>query len=319
MRSEPDDEIRVVVDESTLDFRGLAASEIEDGLDLLNETIGGLRDKGILTATSPMWDATEVLDGCELIDYLSRGWPSDVDRDTLILASSLLGNCPEWSDDAGDVAPESSIAGAEPALALSVGYALSRYLQRHAVACLTFPSVLRVGLLEVTSGGRRGEAFFLADLDGLKDFWRWRMRWESVAEVDFFAACDIAFPALKMHDDLSFRRFDGTYSDLLGRVIDALSVLNDHFLTAYRQGRGISREVQSTLGRHHFDVSMESVKTRSSEKLMKLRDIVFGDTEYRCEWHVKIEPHRNRIHFWIGNDETDSPILVGLFVNHLPT
>lgn len=300
-----------------MDFRGLDAGEIEDGLDLLNEAICGLRDRGVVVATAPMWDATEVLDGCELIDYLSRRWPSEVDRDTLVLASSLLGNCPEWSDDAGDIAPEPSIAGAEPILALSVGYALSRYHHGHAVACLTFRNVLRTGLLEVVSDSRRGEVYFLAEIDGLKDFWRWRMHWESIDEAKFFAACGIAFPALTMGEDLSFRRFDGAYPDLRGPVINALAVLNDHFLAAYRQGRGVSREVQTALGRHHFDVSMESVKTRSSEKLMKLRDVTVGDRAYRCEWHVKIEPHRNRIHFWVGG--RDEPILVGLFVEHLPT
>ncbi|HWS32165.1 MAG TPA: hypothetical protein VN408_05410, partial [Actinoplanes sp.] len=81
-------------------------------------------------------------------------------------------------------------------------------------------------------------------------------------------------------------------------------------------GNGISHEVQAALGRHHFDVSMESVKTRSSEKLMRLRDVTVGDTTYRCEWHIKIERHRNRIHFWVGPRDT---IVVGLFVQHLAT
>ena len=50
---------------------------------------------------------------------------------------------------------------------------------------------------------------------------------------------------------------------------------------------------------------------------MKQRDAVFEGKTYRCEWHSKIEPHRNRIHFF--PPPVGSEIVVGLFVDHLDT
>ena len=40
---------------------------------------------------------------------------------------------------------------------------------------------------------------------------------------------------------------------------------------------------------------------------------------YRCEWHSKIEPHRNRIHFCVIDRIAETRILIGIFHEHLPT
>jgi hypothetical protein len=36
----------------------------------------------------------------------------------------------------------------------------------------------------------------------------------------------------------------------------------------------------------------------------------------RCEWHSKLRPEKNRIHFAKLNDQT---VFIGIFVKHLPT
>ena len=74
-------------------------------------------------------------------------------------------------------------------------------------------------------------------------------------------------------------------------------------------------DVAATVG---LDLSIEG-GTRQSERLMALRDVTFGNRHYRCEWHSKLEPHRNRIHFHPGDDATDGCVLIGIFTEHLRT
>ena len=67
-----------------------------------------------------------------------------------------------------------------------------------------------------------------------------------------------------------------------------------------------------------IEVSIEG-NTRNSESLMRLRDVEFRGQTHRCEWHSKIEPHRNRIHFCVIDNMAETRILIGIFTEHLPT
>ena len=74
-------------------------------------------------------------------------------------------------------------------------------------------------------------------------------------------------------------------------------------------------EISSRLG---IEVSIEG-NTRSSERLMRHRDVEFRGRVYRCEWHSKLEPNRNRIHFRVIDGIAETRILIGIFHEHLPT
>jgi hypothetical protein len=125
---------RLVVDEASFDFRALRDLEIERHLDELNQTLLRLREMpGFELACAPMWEAVECLDGCELYQFLCREYPSNVDRDTLLLSFKLLSQCTEWGDSASNIDPTVSIDNGEPIMALSVGYALAMALARRAL------------------------------------------------------------------------------------------------------------------------------------------------------------------------------------------
>jgi hypothetical protein len=49
-----------------------------------------------------------------------------------------------------------------------------------------------------------------------------------------------------------------------------------------------------------------------------MRDIEFGGEIHRCEWHAKLEPQRNRIHFALPCAGLGDRVLIGMFVEHLP-
>jgi hypothetical protein len=315
------DRPRVVLDEASFDFRGISDEQIERCLDDLNEGLRELRRQrpnGVIRA--PMWESVECLDGCELYQFLCREHPSRVDRDTLLLTYSLLDKCPEWDDSSvGSIDTMVSIDGGAPVMALSVGYALAMARKGNGIACLVFPGAARREFLKVS--GERGEAmvFFFCEPLALPEFWRSLFVLENVSEHEFFELAELAFPGLAFHPELSFGRFSGTYLTVRDRVVTILAGLNDNFAEEYARSGGLPRQLEVAMGRHHVDLSLESTKTRASERLMRLRDVTYGGRRFRCEWHAKLEPNRNRIHFSEPSEYLAGRILIGIFDDHLDT
>jgi hypothetical protein len=102
-------------------------------------------------------------------------------------------------------------------------------------------------------------------------------------------------------------------------VVTILAALNDRFADEYRRCKGQPNEIQAAMGRYHVDLSPESPNARASQRLMRQREVSHSGMTLRCEWHAKLERHRNRIHFSTPNDELDGKILIAIFADHLDT
>lgn len=314
-----DETARFVVDEASFDFRWLADSQIESHLDNFAESAAGLRESGFDSLMrSPQWSGWLCLDDCDLGEFLSGIRESSVSPDTRRRCQIVFDRCWDWDDATPDLDTEVVIDGAAPVMALSVGFALAMALQRSAISCLTFPATSRDGFVKVQGAKGQAEIFFFSKPMKLVTFWRHLFIFEDVVEGEFFELVKLAFPMLVLHPALSFRRFVGTYAGLRDDVVSILAAINDHFIDALREGSGVPANVQAILGHHGVTLSPESPKTRRSESLMRARDVVYKDQTYRCEWHAKIERHRNRIHFTLPSADLGGKILVGFFVEHLP-
>jgi hypothetical protein len=204
-------------------------------------------------------------------------------------------------------------------MAMSVAFALTFAVHHHGVSCLTFGACPRRGFVTTTSEIGSAELFFFTDTSALPLFWRTLFEIEEVAESDFFDLAYHAFPSLAFNSTLNFRRFDGAYRDIRPRVVTHLAVLNDNFLAAHRAANGIAQQIEAALASLGCaGVSPESPRTHRSEHLMRQRDVDHKGNVVRCEWHTKLEPHRNRIHFAFGGF-LNNKILIGIFVDHLDT
>lgn len=170
--------------------------------------------------------------------------------------------------------------------------------------------------MKVTDEAGEGPAVVVTSSDSRLDFYRSIYQTENVNEERFFELAELAFPQLRFADGVTFRRFEGSYTDLRQPVAYHLSRINDSFKSAYADCNGRSDEVSAAM---KLDISMESPNTRQSERLMRERDAFYGGRTYRCEWHSKIEPHRNRIHLHPGDDLSEHCVVIGIFVEHLPT
>lgn len=310
------DEVRVVIDESSFDFHDLPASRLNLFLDQFSDTLQDLRQSGSSAWKPPMFAETPCLDGLELYTYIL----TRADRDVMLRFFSLLDKTLEW--DAGyPICDEVQLSGKQAAMALSLCFAATAVISGHGVACLVFPGSQLRGFVDASSGIGRCKLFFFASVEDLVHFWRDLYHLEDIGERAFFDLTGRAFPNLIFHPGVAFRRFQGSYQERRSQVVEHLAGLNDHFLREYRTAAAAGRinDVEARLAAHGVGgVSAESVKTHKNLKAMRLREVDFNDSKVICEWHTKIRPEVDRIHFAFGAEFGDK-ILICAFVDHLPT
>lgn len=319
---------RISLAETSLDFRYLTPEDLERHIDSLNNTLLALRNRQIEVWVHPwLWDGIECLDDTPLCDFLYGTIKNDeISRDTRLLLISQLDRCTSWDEDeAGSMdavtihqpdSPEHPTA-CDPAF--SIGIALEHAGRGHNVACLVFPTANCHGFCQVRGQGDNAEIFFFSDPDELDVFWRSLFSLERIRESHFFELAELAFPKLVLHPSLNFRHFEGRYVDLYGKTVQILSAVNDHFATIIESSAGIPHEISAKFGAFGVDLSPESPKTRGSTTLMAHRMVHLNEQGYCCEWHAKLEPHRNRIHFSLPARDLGGRIVIGRFTVHLPT
>ncbi len=135
--------------------------------------------------------------------------------------------------------------------------------------------------------------------------------------------CVRAFPNLYFKSEIAgeIKNFSRSYRDIRDDLHQALIALNDELPRLIEAGvphQELGARFAAVSG---FDFSPESPKTHRNKDAMKERNVSLGDKTFCCEWHLKIEPHRDRIHIHfydpcIGNGRQ---ILVGIFCEHLTT
>ena len=318
---------RISLDETSLNFRFLTPETLEHHIDDLNATLIDLRDDGLEVRVHPwLWDAVDCLDGILLCDFLyQKGKSEGIDRDTRLLLATLLDRCASWDeaeegclDSVTLQAPDNETPPTvhDPALP---GYHPGPNDQRSQHGLPRLPSGDASRFRQVW--GRPGNAriFFFTQRDELCGFWRSLYFREQVKESLFFDLAEYAFPRLVLHPSLKFGHFEGRYVDVRDKVVRILAAVNDHLSTTLEKHAGIPSEVAAAFGAVGVDLSPESPKTRSSHALMTHREVALNGKTYLCEWHAKLEPHRNRIHFSLPAADLGGRIVIGLFAVHLPT
>lgn len=314
-----DETYRFVVDESSFILGELTADQLAELLHPFNTTLADLLEQRHNVAVSPFWSETECgPGGRELYDvlYASRD-PRGYDE--RLLMGSLMDRCPSWDTGLPGLTDRVTVGEDPIEPAWSLGYALWQGKRGHHVGCLVLPSAARRGWRPASGGGAESEVFFLAETSTVPEFWRGLFARENVPQSEFFSRMQVAFPELVFADSLTFRKFDGGYRDLREWVVEALTVIHDHFATAWTEHEGNGHVVQQVLGSHGLDLSPESTNTRANKSVMKQREVSHGGEDYLCEWHAKQHPARNRVHFSLPDPRLGDRILVGIFVDHLDT
>jgi hypothetical protein len=306
-------DLRFVIDERSFDMRSIEEEMVAASLEALADLLFELRERGRSIGLVAGWGNLSCRPDADLADVLNS--EGIVDRDIRRSLLGLLGKCVAWDTGFAGWLDPSTLINGDTWESFGVACAHRSVSLGHGHAVLTMPHTGHRGALTVRAANSAQFVHFLAYADDEQLFYRSLFELESVPESNFFELAADAFPRLCFSANLDFRKFKGDYLDLRAVVVHSLSALNDLWDEAYKNECGDSVRVSARLG---IEVSIEG-NTRSSEKLMRLRDVQHQGRTYRCEWHAKLAPDRNRIHFHPGDKHTAGRVFVGIFVDHLPT
>lgn len=303
---------RFLVDDASLGVAELTDAELESVFDRFSDELQARREAGELVGVISNYDVIECRPGMLLHELLTG---DNLPRDCRVRAYGLLDKCGRFdSDPAFVIEPQIDVDGVWIESFAVASIAELRRINR-AVGALALVPRYGPGRVTVTDEVGAVEAFVVVDADTRVAFYRSIFAIENTPEALFIELAIRAFPRLRFVDGLTFRRFEGSYSDLREAVVEHLGALNDRFVEAFVRLHGLTDQVAAAVG---IDLSIEG-NTRQSERLMRERDVEYAGRSYRCEWHSKLEPHRNRIHVHPGDANTDGCVLIGIFVDHLPT
>lgn len=306
--------MRFVIDDGAFSDWDGSDIDLEESLWLFVDLLKYFRDQGEIVGLLDGWGQLNVTEQDDLATVLTTR-RNMVDRDTSNLLLGLLGKCAIWdADPSVAVSDDDLLVDGRPYKSLGVAYAVTAAAAPKGVGVATMAHVGFQGMLTATCNGMVEDLSFIVRSSDCAFFYRSLYALEDINEKYFFTLAVKAFPELRFAENLSFSKFVGGYA-WRDTVVSHLSALNDDFLEAYISEHGNSARISTRIG---ISVSIEG-ETRSSERLMAFRDAGFDGRVFRCEWHSKLEPHRNRIHFYPGDVSTDSKILIGIFVDHLPT
>ena len=281
----------------------------------LIDQLDALRVSGERVQLLENWGAVECLGGDDVAETMVKY--QVLQRDQSLRLLTLLDQCVAWSRPAAVDTDSEIVVDGTHCQGDGIAWAREKAILKNWTAVVTTPHRFAAGVHSVDKPGQSlpVDVYFAASTENHPGFFRLLYELEDISEPHFFELARLAFPRLVFAADISFRKFQGAYPTLRPKVVDHLGRINDRFPELYTAENGMPSEVSSRLG---IQVSMEG-STRSSERLMRLRDVEFRGQVYRCEWHSKLEPNRNRIHFKVIDGTAETNILIGIFHEHLAT
>ena len=305
---------RFVIDENSLMLDRVSAGEREAEVESMIDELQALQEGGERVDILSGWGSTNCLEGEDVANILAHG--NVFDRDISSLLLRLLGRCGTWDEDPTTVVDDEVVVDQEPYKSFGIAWARKRVMAGCGMAIVAAPHRFSGGshTVDQLTQPEPVDVSFVASPVDHPTFYRTLYSVENVPEVEFFQIAVKAFPDLAFAPTLNFQHFQGSYVHRRPEVVRHLSLINDRFLELYKAEFGSSRNISMRLG---IDVSIEG-HDRKSEALMRHRDVKFRGRIYRCEWHSKVEPHRNRIYFHSGDEWTNGRVLIGVFHRHLP-
>ena len=290
-------------------------AEREVSLMALIEQLDALRLSGESTQIIENWGAVECLGGNDVASILACY--QVLDRDLSLRLLTMLDRCEAWSRSVAVGVHSGVIVDGSPCDGDGIAWARELAIQEKWTAVVSTSHRFLAGVHSVDkpSQSLAVNVYFAVTTEDHPGFFRLLYEWDDVPESEFLERAKLAFPRLLFSANISFRNFRGAYRTLRPKVVCHLGRINDSFPEVLAAENGMPDAMSSRLG---IDVSIEG-NARGSPRLMRQRDVEFFGQVYRCEWHSKIEPHRNRIHFCVIDDRAETKILIGIFTEHLPT
>ena len=320
--------IRFVLDESSwAGATGAGSPEVlTNAIERLLERLDVARDRGEGVARHSDFYETDLGDGVQLFSLLFEpGCPVRLDPDVAQELSLFLDRSNEF-DDSKLTECDAAIDGT---VRFAPGLAWAHTSCQEGCHVAVFPLPLGdvpVGRVPVTVAEAPQEIFFVAGESQHVEFFRSVITLENADEAKFEHLARSAFPALDWADNIwrGLRDFSRPYIEVRGELVSCLGGLSDHGAACFDEFQaGDPGQLAPVLSaRVGAEVSDENGATKRYPQSRRDRTRRHRSIDKVFWWHVKLQPHVDRIHFLYEPATAslagpgESQIVVGLFEKH---
>jgi len=315
--------MRFILDESSFVLEGFDQRTVQESLIDLLELIAHCRGQEQVVGRFSEIYRAPVGPSSELYDLLfAEPAPVALPRDLRLGMAAAIERCTHWDlRDEDIVELEARLDGELLPFAPSVVFVHKSVGEQTGRSCLVLRCSRRSGERVVEVAGVSRRLHFIGIPDDTLCFYRSLFELENVDERQYIQLAPLAFPYLSFVDglDRQFRRFSRSYASIRRDVTRHLAALNDHWEVAFHGYPTPNEVAQRMRSLANVDMSPESPNTRANRHAWDQRRIVLGGRELYCEWHMKLSPTADRIHFHLGNPALDKGPIIAIFAEHLDT
>ncbi|MCS3896280.1 hypothetical protein M2171_005413 [Bradyrhizobium japonicum USDA 38] len=164
-------------------------------------------------------------------------------------------------------------------------------------------------------GDKKVPIWFVKSTHDVQRFFRWLIVVKADSPAGFSELTHEAFRDLAFVEGAvdGMKNMAGDYRSLVEKIVADLGFLSDYGREIFA---GPWQEAPSRFGAGGVNISDENGNTKKNSVAKSRRKITYKGKERYFWWHIKLQPHQNRIHI-LPDDVPKDPIAVGIFCKHL--
>jgi hypothetical protein len=329
--------VAFVIDGAEWDFNGWPAEVVVRKIEALIACVWRARDRGEVVWIGDDFQTRTMLGNSDLWSLLSPDAPVALPPELGHELAAWLGSAPRYLDEApwADWITESRIQVEQFPATDNIDQAWAHHHVRmgRPVACL---SLNRAGPHETISNLGSATVHWVRDEQTNKQFWRDAIDVEGGNRAALERLAPHAFPNLCFYPHVwhGLGSFAGGFVAANLELRRYLSVLDDHGFWAFTfpppaislgepPGTDLEASPSNQVVERRFrGLNLEMAPEKPNVHLDRVcrvaREIDMGGKTLYCEWHGKLEPHRNRVHVHPPCAQSNHKVVVAIFHEHLP-
>jgi hypothetical protein len=328
--------VSFVVDGADWAFDGLSSESVQGKLDQLLATFGRATARGETVWIGDELQTKPVLGQLDVWQLWSAESPVQIEPEVCQELAAYLGRFGRYADDVNwpptfgtDFAVQVGGVSIENP---DVSWAHHSQLCNRFVACI---GTGQARVEAVSSLHGTTDIHWVVDDASQSKSWRSAIGMLGGTLAALESLAPHAYPNLYFHGDSlrDARHLDGGFTANRNALLKHLEVLDDFgewILCSPppalspdepigdETGAPSNQTIQRRFIGFGLDVAPENPNVWNDPRCRAAREISLHDRKLYCEWHCKLEPHRNRIHIHRPVEETGNRVIIAIIHPHLP-
>jgi hypothetical protein len=328
--------VALVVDGAEWNFNGWTADEVSQAISALIARVWTAQSRGEAVWIGDELQTRYVIGEFDLWSMFSPTAPIKLSTELAQELAAWLGAAPRYLEEPWPPGMEEILIQVDhfpPQENTDLAWAHHHVRNGRAVACL---SLRRSGPHPTASSQGTATVHWILNESTNRAFWRAAIDLEGGSAEILERLAPHAFPDLYFYAGVwqGLKRFAGGYLAMRADLQRYLVGLDDHGAWAFRfpppaleigepsgpdlDARPSNQIIESRFRRLSLEMAPENPNVYADTFCRRAREITIYDKILYCEWHGKLEMHRNRVHVHPPDVVSGGKVIIAIFHEHLP-